>query len=64
MTLRDTTLVNNEVTTQLSEQKIFFPAAGGPALKALPPADNAAVAEHARRGKGRDVATGDGAWQA
>ena len=37
------TFVNNQVTTQLSEQKIFFAAAGSPALKALPPADQAAM---------------------
>jgi uncharacterized SAM-binding protein YcdF (DUF218 family) len=41
------TFVNNQVTTQLSEQKIFFPAAGSPALKALPPADQAAMNQYA-----------------
>ena len=41
------TFVNNQVTSQLSEQKIVFPAAGSPALKALPPADAAAMNQYA-----------------
>lgn len=35
--------VDNQVGSQLSSQKIVFPAAGSPALKALPPADAAAM---------------------
>jgi hypothetical protein len=39
--------VNNQVTTQLSEQKITFPAKGSPALTSLPPADQAAMEPYA-----------------
>ena len=41
------TFVNNQVTTQLSEQKIFFPAANSAAIKALPPDDAAAMKVYA-----------------
>jgi hypothetical protein len=41
------TFVNNQVTTQLTEQKIFFPPAGSPALKTLPSADAAAMSQYA-----------------
>ena len=48
------TFVNNQVTTQLSEQKIFFPAANSAAIKALPPDDAAAVSQYA----GQQLTTG------
>ena len=41
------TFVNNQVTTQLTEQQIVFPAADSPAIKALPPADAAAMTQYA-----------------
>jgi len=41
------TFVNNQVTSQLSEQKIFFPPANSAAIKALPPDDAAAVSQYA-----------------
>ena len=39
--------VDNQVSTQLSAQKIVFPAKGNPELKALPPADAAAMGQYA-----------------
>ncbi len=39
--------VANQVTTQLTEQKIVFPAAGSAPLTALPPADRAAMSQYA-----------------
>src|SRR6516225_11486990 len=48
------TFVNNQVTTQLTEQKIFFPAANSAAIKALPPDDAAAVSQYA----GQQLTTG------
>jgi hypothetical protein len=41
------TFVNHQVTTQLTEQQIFFPAADSAAIKALPPADAAAMTQYA-----------------
>ena len=41
------TFVNNQVTTQLTEQQIVFPAADSAAIKALPPADAAAMTQYA-----------------
>lgn len=41
------TFVNDQVSSQLSSQKIVFPASGSPALTALPPADRAAVTKYA-----------------
>ena len=41
------TFVNNQVTTQLTEQQIVFPAADSTAIKALPPADAAAMTQYA-----------------
>jgi hypothetical protein len=41
------TFVNNQVSSQLSSQKIVFPAAGSAELKALPPADAAAMNQYA-----------------
>lgn len=41
------TFVNNQVTTQLTEQQIFFPAKGSPELTALPAADEAAMSQYA-----------------
>ena len=41
------TFVNNQVTTQLTEQQITFPAANSAAIKALPPADAAAMTPYA-----------------
>ncbi|MBV9094899.1 MAG: hypothetical protein JO132_13670 [Streptosporangiaceae bacterium] len=41
------TFVNNQVTTQLTEQQIVFPAKGSPELTALPPADEAAMSQYA-----------------
>ena len=35
------TSLNDQVTTQLTEQQIVFPAANSAAIKALPPADAA-----------------------
>jgi len=48
------TFVNNQVTTQLSEQQIVFPAASSPAIKALPPADASAMTKYA----GQQLTTG------
>jgi hypothetical protein len=45
---------NNQVTTQLSEQKIIFPAKGSPELTALPAADQAAMSQYA----GQQMTTG------
>jgi hypothetical protein len=39
--------VNNQVSSELVAQKIVFPAKGSPALKALPPADDAAMSAYA-----------------
>jgi hypothetical protein len=39
--------VNSQVSSQLTAQKIVFPAKGNPALKALPPADDAAMSAYA-----------------
>ncbi len=39
--------VSNQVTTQLQEQKITFPAANSPEIKALPRADAAAMRQYA-----------------
>ena len=41
------TFVNNQVTTQLTEQQIVFPAANDPSIKALPPDDAAAMKQYA-----------------
>jgi hypothetical protein len=41
------TFVNNQVTAQLTEQQITFPAANDPSIKALPPADAAAMKQYA-----------------
>jgi hypothetical protein len=46
--------VNGQVTSQLTQQQIFFPAAGSPAIKALPPADAAAMNQYA----GQQMTTG------
>ena len=48
------TFVNNQVTTQLTEQQIVFPAANSAAIKALPPADAAAMTQYA----GQQMTTG------
>ena len=48
------TFVNNQVTTQLTEQQIVFPAADSAAIKALPPADAAAMTQYA----GQQMTTG------
>ena len=48
------TFVNNQVTTQLSEQQIFFPTAGSIAVKSLPSADAAAMTAYA----GQQLTTG------
>jgi hypothetical protein len=39
--------VDNQVTTQLTAQKIVFPATSNPEFKALPPADAAAMGQYA-----------------
>jgi hypothetical protein len=41
------TFVNNQVTAQLTEQHIVFPAANAPSIKALPPDDAAAMKQYA-----------------
>jgi hypothetical protein len=41
------TFVNGQVSTQLTAQKIVFPAKGSPALKTLPAADAAALSGYA-----------------
>ena len=41
------TFVNNQVTTQLTEQQIVFLAANDPSIKALPPDDAAAMKQYA-----------------
>jgi len=46
--------VDNQVSTQLSAQKIVFPVKGNPELKALPPADAAAMGQYA----GQTMTTG------
>jgi hypothetical protein len=46
--------VDSQVSTQLSAQKIVFPAQGNPELKALPPADAAAMGQYA----GQTMTTG------
>jgi hypothetical protein len=46
--------VDNQVSTQLSAQKIVFPAKGNPELKALPAADAAAMGQYA----GQTMTTG------
>jgi len=48
------TFVNNQVTTQLTEQQITFPPANSAAIKALPPADAAAMTQYA----GQQMTTG------
>jgi hypothetical protein len=48
------TFVNNQVTTQLTEQQITFPPANSPAIKALPPDDAAAMTQYA----GQQMTTG------
>jgi hypothetical protein len=48
------TFVNNQVTTQLTEQQITFPAANSAAIKALPPDDAAAMTQYA----GQQMTTG------
>jgi hypothetical protein len=48
------TFVNNQVTTQLSEQMITFPAASSAEIKALPAADAAAMTQYA----GQQLTTG------
>jgi hypothetical protein len=45
---------NNQVSTQLSDQKITFPVKDSAALKALPAADQAAMAQYA----GQQMTTG------
>ncbi|WP_426594960.1 hypothetical protein ACPPVS_05155 [Cellulomonas sp. McL0617] len=47
--------VSDQVKTELSAQKIVFPAAGSDSLKTLPPADAAAMAKFA----GQPLTTGD-----
>jgi hypothetical protein len=37
----------NQVRTELSEQKVFFPPSGSPAITALPAADQAAMSKYA-----------------
>jgi hypothetical protein len=46
--------VNSQVSTQLSAQKIVFPARSNPEFKALPPADAAAMGQYA----GQQMTTG------
>ena len=46
--------VHNQVTSQLAEQKITFPAAGSPGLAKLPDADRAQVEKYA----GQQLTTG------
>ena len=46
--------VNNQVSTQLTAQKIVFPARSNPEFKALPPADAAAMGQYA----GQQMTTG------
>ena len=46
--------VDNQVTTQLTAQKIVFPAKSNPEFKALPPADAAAMGQYA----GQTMTTG------
>lgn len=46
--------VSNQVTTQLSAQKIVFPTKSNPEFKALPPADAAAMGQYA----GQQMTTG------
>lgn len=41
------TFVNHQVTTQLTDQHIVFPAADDPSIKALPPDDAAAMKQYA-----------------
>jgi hypothetical protein len=48
------TFVNNQVTTQLSEQQIVFPPASSAAIKELPAADAAAMSQYA----GQQLTTG------
>ena len=48
------TFVNHQVTTQLTEQQIVFPAANSAAIKALPSADAAAMTQYA----GQQMTTG------
>jgi hypothetical protein len=48
------TFVTNQVHTQLAAQKIYFPAAGSPELKALPAADAQAMNQYA----GQQLVTG------
>ena len=48
------TFVNNQVTTQLTEQQITFPPANSAAIKAPPPADAAAMTQYA----GQPMTTG------
>lgn len=48
------TFVNNQVTTQLTEQQIVFPTANSAAIKALPPADADAMKQYA----GQQMTTG------
>lgn len=48
------TFVNNQVTTQLTEQQIVFPAANSASIKALPAADAAAMTQYA----GQQMTTG------
>ena len=47
--------VDNQVSTQLSAQKIVFPVKSNPEFKALPPADAAAMGQYA----GQAMTTGD-----
>ena len=46
--------VDNQVSSQLTAQKIVFPATSNPEFKALPPADAAAMAQYA----GQTMTTG------
>ena len=47
--------VDNQVSTQLTAQKIVFPVKSNPEFKALPPADAAAMGQYA----GQTMITGD-----
>jgi hypothetical protein len=47
--------VDNQVSTQLTAQKIVFPVKSNPEFKALPPADAAAMGQYA----GQAMTTGD-----
>jgi hypothetical protein len=48
------TFTNNQVTTQLKDQQIYFPPASSESIKALPPADATAMTKYA----GQQLTTG------